>query len=129
MARTASKKGTAKKTRGGKTRGSWKKGQSGNPTGRKPDKELAILRKEAREVFGPYAKEAVNTIVELMKSSSVDKVRLAAADLIATRVWGKAPEKVELTGADGKDLLAPSPRAELLALFGEVLTKGLQKDS
>lgn len=72
------------------------KGQSGNPGGRPPKTEeeraLEALCKEKTS-------EALKTILELMANSKMDRAKLAAAQYILDRGWGKAKESVELSGS------------------------------
>ena len=83
------------------------KGQSGNPSGRPrrtPDEEQLIQACRER------TPEALATIECLMRESSNDRVRLAAAAFIVERGYGPAPERVELVAKrdDG-----PLPGSEL----------------
>lgn len=83
------------------------KGISGNPGGRPkrtPD-EVELI--EACRVKTP---EALAVVVSLMQESTNDRVRLAAAQFIIERGWGKAPERIELLDAREQ---SPLPGADL----------------
>lgn len=79
------------------------KGVSGNPGGRvKKTEEEELLVTACRK----KSPEALAVVEELMRSSSNDRVRLAAAQFIIERAWGKAPERYEVTGAIASTALA-----------------------
>jgi len=83
------------------------KGKSGNPLGRpKRTPEEAELIEACRA----KTPEALGVIQDLMDNSANDRVRLAAAQFIIERGYGKAPERVELF--DAREL-GPLPGAEL----------------
>jgi len=74
----------------------FEKGQSGNPGGRpKRTAEEVDLIEACRE----KTPEALETILQLMDESDNDRVRLAAAQYVIERGWGKAPERIELVAA------------------------------
>ena len=76
----------------------WKKGQSGNPGGRKKElKEITELAKEA----SPAAFEQIQ---DLSQNCKDPRVRLSASQYILDRAWGKPAQAVEVSGKDGKDL-------------------------
>ena len=64
-------------------RTAWKPGQSGNPGGR--PRELADVKALARQ----HTAEAIETLVELMRSGKTDSARAAAASELLSRAWGK----------------------------------------
>lgn len=72
------------------------KGKSGNPGGRPPktdeERTLEAMCKEKTPA-------ALNTILSIMGSGEQERARLAAAQYIIDRGWGKAKESVELSGA------------------------------
>ena len=74
----------------------FEKGKSGNPGGRpkRTPEEVDLI--EACRTKTP---EALNTILELMEGSDNDRVKLAAAQYVLERGWGKAPERIELLAA------------------------------
>ncbi len=74
----------------------WRKGESGNPRG--GSKVLEEVRSLARQ-FGP---EALECIVKLMRSSKSPRVRLAAAQEILNRGFGRPP--LEVSGPGGSPL-------------------------
>ncbi len=61
----------------------WAPGQSGNPSGR--PKTAPVIQELARS----HAPEAMETLVRLMRGADKDGVRLAAAQAILDRAYGK----------------------------------------
>lgn len=88
---------------------SFKPGQSGNPSGR--PKILKNLQELARELT-PKA------IAALEAALANPRERVAAATVILDRGYGKAPQRIEATGADGGPIQTQSvddrPPIELL---------------
>lgn len=72
------------------------KGRSGNPTGRPRRTPEEV---ELAEACRAKTKEALEVIDGLMRTSDNDRVRLAAAQFIIERGWGRAPERIELVAA------------------------------
>lgn len=67
----------------------WKKGQSGNPGGRR--KEVAHVREAARE----WTEEAIKTLAEIMiDPEQPAAARVQAADKLLDRGYGRAPQHV-----------------------------------
>jgi hypothetical protein len=86
------------------------KGGSGNPGGRpRRTEEEARLIEACREKTAAE----LGVIVGLMEDSANDRVRLAAAQFIIERGWGKAPERIALLDARER---GPLPGAELTPL-------------
>lgn len=107
----------------------FEKGKSGNPGGRpkRTPEEVSLI-----EACRAKTAEALDTILELMEGSNNDRVRLAAAQYVIERGWGKAPERIELiaatvdlTGPD--DLEGMSPEDVYLHVMrgGEIPAKTL----
>ncbi len=87
--------------------GPWKKGVSGNPSGRPkrtPEEHQLI------EACRQKTPEALNVIQDLMDHSENDRVRLQAAQFIIERGYGRAPERIELKDAREQ---GPLPGSEL----------------
>lgn len=92
------------------TKGSWKKGQSGNAGGRlkTPD--------EVREAFRAATHESLATlrlVMQLFREYQSDKLAgpaVRAAELVTERAWGK-PESAEKDREALKDALRPAKDA------------------
>jgi Family of unknown function (DUF5681) len=85
---------------GGVTGRGFRPGQSGNPTGR----GRATL--ELRDVARTYTEEAVRTLVTIMRSDrSPAAARVAAAQAVLDRAWGRAVQALEHSGPEGSALL------------------------
>lgn len=80
-----------------KTGGSWKPGQSGNPRGRLPDKDLQAARKAAQELILPYAADIVERLVDIATTSTSENAAISACRELLNRLWGKPPESVNLS--------------------------------
>ena len=70
------------------TNGQFSKGRSGNPGGRPKDEQ------KVAELARSYTKEAIHTLVDLMRSGNDERVRGTAAQALLDRGWGKP--KVEV---------------------------------
>ena len=68
--------------------GQFTKGQSGNPGGRPRDEE------KVAELARSFTREAIETLAELMRRGSDERVRGTAAQALLDRGWGKP--KVEV---------------------------------
>lgn len=81
--------------------GLFKKGRSGNPSGRRKkteeEKQLEALCKEKTQ-------DALNTILLIMQNGDNERNRLAAAQYVIDRGWGKARQEVEHSGKDGQPI-------------------------
>lgn len=71
-------------------------GQSGNPSGR--PKEVGHVRDLARQ----HTEAAIMTLAEIMTNpEEKGAARVAAAEALLDRAWGKAPASMEITGEGG----------------------------
>lgn len=71
----------------------FQKGQSGNPAGRKA--EIGPLKELARE----HTAAAVETLVKALKAKG-ERTRVAAAEVLLDRGWGKATQHHEVDAGD-----------------------------
>jgi len=67
----------------------WKKGQSGNPAGTSAAYHQCV--RLAREA----SPEAMETLLQVMRESDDDRVKIVAATGVLDRAWGKPKEMVE----------------------------------
>lgn len=85
----------------------WKKGQSGNPLGKpkttlKLKRDGKIVEVSLSELAREYTLKSLATMVSIMvDKENPAEVRLRAASMLHDRGWGKTPQAVELTGANG----------------------------
>ncbi|MDC0433136.1 HEAT repeat domain-containing protein [bacterium] len=80
--------------------GRFVKGYSGN-TGGRPKDEHNIA-----ELARSYSTEAIDTLVDLMRSAKDDRVRGTAAQALLDRGFGKPKVEIQNTNADFRDALA-----------------------
>lgn len=76
------------------------KGQSGNPTGR--PKEDVEVKKYARQ----YGIEALNKLLELMRTGTDERTQSAAAQAILDRGFGKPSQEIGFDGESTRELVA-----------------------
>ena len=77
----------------------FKKGQSGNPAGRKPEDKNHV-RNLARE----HTEKAVNTLVRILERSPNDMARLRAAEALLARGWGQPVAHIETTSSLAEEM-------------------------
>lgn len=83
----------------------WKKGQSGNPLGKK-NINAPTVKALFCALGGPHGKRYAEMLHQLAVEPHDDPhVRVKALGIIASYVWGKPKETVELSAPDGKPLV------------------------
>jgi len=78
-----------------KRRGRWKPGESGNPGGR------PAVAKEIRELARQYTDVAIEALRSIALSGKNESARVAAAQALLDRGYGKPKQGLEVSGADG----------------------------
>lgn len=100
----------------------WKPGQSGNPSGRPK------LLEQVRDLARTHTEDAIKTLADLMNDPTErGVVRVAAAEALLDRAWGRPTQAVEASGPGG----GPLQLAGVLILPPEEPTpaeKALQRD-
>jgi hypothetical protein len=81
----------------------WKPGESGNKKGRSIEKEQRV--RLAKDLLGPYVKNAVQVVADLLDSED-NADRQWAAGMVFSYVFGKPGQVVELQGKDGAPMTA-----------------------
>lgn len=71
--------------------GRWVKGQSGNPKGR-PVKDRSLSA-----ICRTFTEEAVETLVEVMRTGDKPMERVAAATVLLDRGWGRPSQQMDVT--------------------------------
>lgn len=88
-------------------------GKTGNPGGRpKKTEEERTLEAMCKD----KTPEALATILAIMEDGQQERARLAAAQYIIDRGWGKAKESVELSGSVAHTLSDAELDAKIAAL-------------
>lgn len=80
------------------TAGSFGKGNKANPSGRPKKTEEERTLEEMCRAKTP---EALATILTIMAGGENERNRLASAQYIIDRGWGRAAQAMEITGKDG----------------------------
>jgi hypothetical protein len=75
------------------------KGHTGNPKGRPK------VYAEVQELIRSKTVENIERIVKLANESEDENIRLKASTWLHEQGWGKAPQSVQLTGAEGVPLV------------------------
>lgn len=90
----------------------WKKGQSGNPKGRPPEAPVT----EIRELAKRHTPAALKVLVEALKDDN-GRTRIAAAEVLLDRGWGKATQHIE-ANVNVIDQLSHEDKRALLEALG-----------
>ena len=81
--------------RGGKRKG------AGRPPSR-PNKLTREQKATLTDIARTYTNDAVRTLVEIMKDQTAPHAaRVSASNSVLDRAWGKAPQSLQHTGANG----------------------------
>lgn len=80
-------------------KGGFKKGESGNPGGKRKDTKAFI--EECKE----HASQAIKTLLDCLNDKHNASARIKAAEVILNYAHGKPSQAVTVTGAEGKDLI------------------------
>ena len=72
----------------------WKKGQSGNPAGRRAEDA------QVKELARSHTVAAVQALVKALKAKS-ERTRVAAAEALLDRGWGKPAQEIQHSGGIG----------------------------
>ena len=81
-------------TKARSSNGQFPKGFSGNPGGRPRDEQ------KVAELARSYTREAIETLVELMRRGNDERVKGTAAQALLDRGWGKSKVEVVSDGTD-----------------------------
>lgn len=73
----------------------WKKGQSGNPGGKRRSEH------RIKELAKQYTPECIETLVEIMQQREDMRSAVAAVTTLLAYGWGKPSQHVDLTNSDG----------------------------
>lgn len=76
-------------------KGGFRKGQSGNPRGRKPDAELADAKAAARL----HGDDAMKALVRIATKGKSEAAVVAAATAILNRGYGMPTQSTEISGS------------------------------
>lgn len=100
---------TPKQTKRKAPHSAWKKGQSGNPSGR--PKVVEHVRDLARE----HTEIAIRTLAEICVAGDRGAARVAAAEALLNRGWGRPMQPVEheIKSLSDEELLRRARRALL----------------
>lgn len=93
----------------------WPKGVSGNPGGR--PREVGHVRELARQ----HTEEAIRTLVEIATDpSQPGRARVAAAEAILDRAWGRPPQALELDAEIKGPVISQEVGVAILQALDEV---------
>lgn len=95
----------------------WKKGQSGNPAGPKPGRSARLITDYILDILAEEGRDGRSNSELIAARVIRDAIagKPHALTHIADRTEGKAPSRVELTGADGGPVLVAGAREALMA--------------
>lgn len=93
----------------------FQKGQSGNPKGR--PKEVADVRAAAQK----HTEMAIKTLAEIAERGDSEKARVAAAQALLDRAWGRCPQSVNIGDPDGNPLIPIEAAVAVFQQAGRML--------
>lgn len=86
---------------------------AGRPKGA-ANKTTKAVKATIGELARNHADDAIATLVEIARHGQSDSARVAAANALLDRGYGRPAQAMELTGADGKDLVPEAPKGVLV---------------
>lgn len=108
--------------------GHWPAGVSGNPGGYSKEKRQAVAR--VADLAREYTPEAIQTLATIMKDEKATRTtRIAAANALLDRAWGRPPQSVGLSFDDpviSPDEGEPMAALEIARRIAFALAQGLK---
>ena len=98
----------------------WKKGQSGNPSGRpKLSEEEKAEKFDLIQACRAHAPSALKVFIDLMSNAKQDSVKLQAAQALMERAYGKAVQPTDNINRTPADLAEMTAEEAYKAMLGE----------
>ena len=103
--------------------GHWAAGVSGNPGGYSKEKRQAVAR--VADIAREHTPQAIATLASIMNDHEAARnTRIAAANALLDRAWGRPPQSVELSGGAIFDNEEPPNAIELARQIAFALSLG-----